>query len=236
MSDQNLSQMVESAPDQVSKLESSSSKIDDQITDLQNKQNSIQTSVCTKAATNLQTYLIGTKFTPEENYNFYKGPNFDQSTEETGNFTDWKVYEKIEIDVYYFSSSEFKCTGDQTSIFTNNLDISLLLNSGRVYTLVNSSSFDSDLNETTVSISGSIDSTLSQVSKFYYSYISGDDTTVDDYKTSWDFGHDYIIQPLGTAGTYGTKDMLAKLNSAKTMIQTTKQKINNSISIFSKFL
>jgi hypothetical protein len=238
MSDPVLQQMISDAPAKSSQIAASSSSLDAQITTLQKQQDSIQNTVCGGAASKLETYLIGTKFTPASNY-LYKGPNFNQSLVSSGNLTDWSVYQKIILtNLQYLSSNSFTCSGNQTTVFTNLLNVGFLLDSTSIIiSVVSSSSFDNILNLTTVIINDSIlTNALTVVSKLNYTYLFGNDTTVDKYKSDWDFGHDHIIQPLGSSGTYGTQDMIAKLGTAKTLLQNNKTKIDNSITVFSSYI
>lgn len=232
MANPTIIQMLIDAPEQIDQIDTSIANLDAQILDLQTKQNALEVDVCNKTGENLESYLCGEKFTPSENYYMYKGPTFDLPLDPLGTLTDWKVYEKQSVsDLLYFTDNSFTCSGDQTLIFTPSLDFSALINSTTfVYSLVSSSSYDLLLDQTTVNINDSVlNITLESVWLFHYTYLLGDDSVIDDFNSTWIFGQDYILHPIGVNATYGTQDMIAKLNIAKTMMGGNKAKLEESI-------
>lgn len=240
MSDSIIMGMIIDAPDQVIQLTGSIASIDTMIASFQEKQDSLKSSVCDKVSSDLESYLIGTKFTPVENYFMYKGTNFNDSLETTGNFTDWKVYENsLSSNITYENSAQFSISGDETTIFIHDKDISFSFSDSTSYSYstVVSSTYDSIGDKTTVIINDSIlNINMIDIWIKKYSYILSDDITIDSFKDQWDFGHDYIILPMGSTGTYGTKDNILKLNSAKAMLTYNKTKINDSITVLVPFV
>ena len=87
MSDVIIKEMILDAPDQVVKLDASIDNIDEQISAFEDKRDSIKGSVCDKVATDLESYLIGTKFTPVSNFYIQKGSDYNQSLISSGSNT-----------------------------------------------------------------------------------------------------------------------------------------------------
>ena len=224
MGDVIIKEMIIDAPGQVIKLDSSIDNIDDQISEFEAKRDSIKGSVCDKVATSLESYL-NSKFIPSSNYYIKKGENYNQSLDTSGSIIDWKIYEIINIDATCSSETEFITIDNTTSNFI------------RTYSTVKSSTYDPEENQTTVVINDSVlnPSTFSEIWKFKYSFLPGDDLTIDEYKSQWDFGHDYLILPMGTSGTYGILDNIEKLKLAKNLLLSNKTKINDSITILEPF-
>ena len=238
MSDVIIKEMILDAPDQVVKLDASIDNIDEQISAFEDKRDSIKGSVCDKVATDLESYLIGTKFTPVSNFYIQKGSDYNQSLISSGSIIDWNIYEIINVNATCSSATEFVTEGDTTSDFIPDEDISFILSpSTRVYSTIQSSTYDAGNDETTVVIDDTVldPATFLEIWKFKYSYISSDDQTIDDFKTQWDFGHDYLVLPMGTSGTYGILDNIAKLTLAKNLLFANRTKVNDSITILAPF-
>lgn len=71
-----------------------------------------------------------------------------------------------------------------------------------------------------------------------YSYLGvgwDGDTNVINYISSWNFGYDYLYQPLGTSGTYGIQSMIDALNNGKSTLNSNKTKINDSKDVFEDY-
>lgn len=235
-----LREMIIDSSSQVSQLDSTLAGIESQISSFQEKQDALKNGVCTKAAENLEEYLVGTKFSPSENYNMYKGDNFNQSLSEDGNLIDWKIYRNMFISTSIFlSANEFTLSGDQTLVFTSSKLLSFLMETSQIrsYTSVDSSEYDAENDITTITL---IDEVLTENSfsiwEYIYSYIEGDDTTIDTYKEQWDFAYDYINHEFGSNGTYGTKANISQLNSAKTLLEANRTKINDSTTMLEPFI
>lgn len=231
MADAILKEMILDAPDQVSQLDSSITQLNTQIASFQEKQNSL-VGVCNTAATNLETHLLNKYTPPVENYYFYTYGNYNQALVAGGNLTEWKLYLDMMItDATSISTTEFILSGDYTAIFINGKDLSFIVNLGnRVYSTVSISSYDIGNDETTVEIDDEVlDTMYPEIWELKYSYIPGDDIVVDNLKSEWDFANDYITQPIGVSGTYGTQDNIAKLTIALNLQTANKTKYNDSI-------
>lgn len=100
MSDAILKGMVLDAPDQVITIGLSIDSVTEQITDLESKRDSLKTSVCDKIATDIENYLIGTKFDPVD-YSLTKGANFNQCLVSSGSIVDWEVIDSTSHSVVY---------------------------------------------------------------------------------------------------------------------------------------
>lgn len=232
-----LEKMISDAPDELIKIEDSLNNLSAQIADLEEKQSILEVDVCGKTANNLENYLIGNKFIPESDYFLDKGPTFNLPLISDGNLIDWKVFKIFSVgSITYISESSFECQGDYTEILTTGLDI-LLLNTEKVYSIISSSNYDQDFDITIVTLEdGILINPIQTLFIFHYSYLDGDDVNIDNFKKSWDYGHDHIIHPIGLTGTYGTQDMILKLNSAKNMLQHNKVKIEDSVIQLAKFV
>jgi len=230
-----LKQMVLDAPGQIASITTSITNLNTQIADIQSKQDSLK-NICDKVALDLETYLTATKFLPATDYFMYKGTNYNQNLSITGSIIDWVIYKILTVTgLLYIADDSFSCDSDKTSIFTTTTKVSFLLSGSRVYSTVLSSSFDGSI--TTVILNDLVlDITIASVWPIEYSYLAGDDTKIDEYKTNWDFSHDYITLPMGTTGTYGTLDNIAKLNLAKTLLTSNKTKLTDSITVLTPFI
>jgi len=238
MSDVIIKEMILDAPDQVVKLDASIDNIDEQISTFEDKRDSIKGNVCDKVAIDLESYLIGTKFTPVSNYYMKKGTDYNQSLISSGSITDWNIYEIVNVDATCSSATEFVTEGDTTFDFISTEDISFILSiSTRVYSTISSSTYDEENNETIVVIDDAVldPATFLEIWKFKYSYIISDDPIIDNFKTQWDFGHDYLVLPMGTLGTYGILDNISKLTLARNLLFANRTKANDSISILAPF-
>lgn len=230
-----LKEMILNAPEQVASFEESLSNINSQISELTKVQTSL-TRICNTVITDFETYLLDTKF-PGEDYYMYKGENYNQFLSITGSFTDWIIYKIRDLEnLTYIGEDTFSCDGDQTDIFTEGIQVSVIDESDtRVYGTVKESSFGGAVTEITLNESV-LTGSLSSVWSHEYSYVNGDDSTIDNDKTNWDFSHNYLVQPLGTSGTYGILANISQMNIAKDLLTSNKTKINSSISIFQEFL
>ncbi len=61
------------------------------------------------------------------------------------------------------------------------------------------------------------------------------DTNIIGFKTSWDFGYDYLYHPLGTSGTYGIQPMIDALNNGKSTLNGNKDTISDSKTVFEDY-
>jgi hypothetical protein len=235
-----LQEMIDAAPAASEAIETSIAQIQVQIDTFQEKQDAMKTGVGNEAASRLESYLIGTKYTPVEDYHQYKGPTYNAIETAGGTITDWKIYERQDLTgLNYISNITFECEGDQTLIFATGVFVAFtLVSPEKTYSKVVSSSYDAGTDKTEVEIEdGVLTAALSEALILKYTYSLGDDTTVDEIKTQWDFAHDYIVTPLGLAtGTYGTQDNIAKLTDAKNMLATNKAKVDNSVAVFNEFV
>lgn len=231
-----IKEMVLDGPGQVTQLETSISNIDNQIEILEEKRDSIKEDICDQVALNLEEYLL-LKFSPSV-IHMQKGPNYNQSFTSSGSIIDWNIYERVDCTSTCSSSTEFVTSGDTTSIFIPSDKISFdLVSSVFVYSTINSSVYNEEDDETTITIDDAVlePETFLNAWIFKYSYVSGDDSTIDNFKTQWDFGQDYLILPMGTSGTYGILDNIDKLTIAKNLLLANKTKINDSITILEPF-
>ena len=69
-----------------------------------------------------------------------------------------------------------------------------------------------------------------------YVYILGDDPTIDQLVDDYKFGNDYITRPLDSGAAYGLDPLIAAYESAKTIIQAGKNKVEASVDIFTRYL
>lgn len=233
-----LQGMIDAAPEQAAKAQQSIDQIQTSIDDFQEKQDAMKSGVGDVAINRFEQYLLETKFLPAEDYNFLTGSNYNQIESGSGSLTDWKVYKIMTVSgLTYFDASNFTCSGDQTAIFIAEKDLAVKLGSTFVYSTVLESLYSEETLLTTVTLNDAILTiALSDIFEKHYEYSAGDDTQIDNYKSQWDFAHDYIIKPLGTDGTYGTQDNIAKLELAKNMLTNNKAKVNDSITVFNDFV
>lgn len=217
---------------------------DAKIAELQKKQDGIKNGMCTPISQQLNSYLES--LYPAPNYLACGGLLYNDSTNYygIGNLTDFYVLQKkIERGSTWtqISSTTIRLAGDQRPIFSGSI-----CGFGTVSgaTLTNKSigspysvSFDASSNYTyAVCTLGIISGAHNWM--FYgvvRSYNNPPDANVNTWINKWEFGHDAICKEVGLNGTYGTKDMMAKLNSGKSIMQTNKQKLIDSRTYYNEF-
>ena len=240
-----LRDQIDKADDQIAVCDQSMANTDAQIAELQKKQDGIKNGMCTPISQQLNTYLES--LYPAPNYLACGGLLYNDSTNQygVGNLTDFYVLQKkLNNSVWTrMSSTTIRFIGDARSLFTGGGSIcgfatvsgSALSNKsiGSPYSVT----FDASSNYTyCVCTLGIISSAHNWI--FFgvvRSYNNPVDPNVETWKTKWEFGHDSICQPVGTGGTYGTKDMMAKLNQGKSIVQTNKTQLINSKTKFAEF-
>lgn len=241
-----LQGMITDAPTQSALMTQSIAQIQLQINDLQEKQDAMKSGVGDVAKDRLESYLIGTKFTPSEDYHQVNGSKYNQIETSDGSLTDFKIYKKVTLtDLTFTTPTKFICRGNEAATFKKDDDLGFTLSGSKVYSTIKDDAIYTPTDPmhpfpvsdvTTVELNDSVlTSSLSQVWEFEYSYIAGD-TNIDELISQWEFAHDYIIQPLGTSGTYGTQDHIAKLNDTKNVLTSNKSKIDSSVTVFSNYV
>lgn len=79
-----------------------------------------------------------------------------------------------------------------------------------------------------------IDSTGNTV--YQYAGIGWDsDPEIIAFLDEWDFGNDYLTRPMTSGATYGIRPYKANLNSAKSILQSNADKIEDSKDAFERF-
>ena len=61
------------------------------------------------------------------------------------------------------------------------------------------------------------------------------DSTIIDFINKWDFGYDYINHAFNTSGTYGLQVKIDQLYDALNLLQSNRDKIGNSKSVFANY-
>ncbi len=61
------------------------------------------------------------------------------------------------------------------------------------------------------------------------------DTTIIAFVTEWNFGNDYLTRPLTTGASYGIRPYKASLESAKSLLEENKDKLEESEIAFEGF-
>lgn len=61
------------------------------------------------------------------------------------------------------------------------------------------------------------------------------DPDITEWVGDYAFGNDYLTKPLTSGATYGLKDNLSSMNSAKSILTNNKDKITNSKAIFERY-
>jgi len=239
-----LRDMIIQTEQQEEEMNKSISNIDDQIADLQKKQNGMRDGYCTPIMRELNAYLES--LYPPPNYLACGTILYNDSTNQygTGNLTDFYVLQKkiSNSEWTMLSSSRIRLTGDRRSTFSGYSLCAFGTVSGS--TLSNQSmgssfsvSYDASSNYTYVQCSYGI--IQSSHNWMYFgivrSYNNPSDSNVNGYVDRWEYGHDYICKEISTTGTYGTKDMMAKLNTSKSLLNSNKTKIVNSRTKFEPY-
>jgi len=116
-------------------------------------------------------------------------------------------------------------TGDMTSY----LEITKIVEVGG-----DSVIYETDFGQSTVATFHILDSTGVPI----YSYQSvgwDDDTSIQTWVIQFDFGWNYIHQPIGIDGTFGIQSRIDQLENAKGLLTANKNKIENSKTIFEDY-
>lgn len=134
-------------------------------------------------------------------------------------------------DATYVSSTVFECDGDQTSIFSTDQEVVFVDGTSViVYSTVSTSTFNTG--KTTVELNSAVVPNpihIVALPVYVYNGIGWDnDVDIQDRIDEFDFAYDYITNPLGTGGTYGTQAMIASLTDAKGLLTANKNKIVDS--------
>lgn len=239
-----LRDQIDKADDQIAVCDQSIANTDAQIAELQKKQDGIRNGMCTPISQQLNTYLES--LYPAPNYLACGGLLYNDSINQygIGNLTDFYVLQKkIEKGATWtqISSTRIRLTGDQRAIFSGSI-CGFATVSGATLTNKSigspySTSYDASSNYTYVTctlgiISGAHNWMFYGVVRSYNNPV---DPNVETWKTKWEFGHDSICKEVGLGGTYGTKDMMAKLNQGKSVTQTNKTQSINSKTKYEEF-
>lgn len=245
-----LKEMYDNADTQAEGAEESSDILDTQIENLESQMDAIKTAMTDVIAETFETYIVGDKYSSLE-YILYTGSLYNDVYDEggVGNLTDWIVYKNTLDNITvgrtqftYISSSSFSVYGDFTTIFPTSLDIAFgcRLSDGYDtldYAVVSTSSYDTTTGETIVNFTGGTLLYLHNV--IFISYATYNDPTdeqIDNFITQWEFGHDYIVHPLDSTGSYGLQDMRDKLVIAKGLMDANAAKYTESKTQFEPFI
>lgn len=233
-----LKEMVDNADSDAADIQSSIDGVSDQIAEEQAKQDALEFAMdsCINDTTSGLTYaLLPLKDDYVRTYGNYGVSNAE----------DWVVCDiKLDNDdpalddITYVSDNEFTCVDDYSSVFPVGQVVVFDLGGTSVQAEVDDVEFDGTAT-TTVTLDDSVLTSgviIAAIPTYIYGGIGWDgDPDIQARIDEFAFAYDYKIQPLGSGGTYGTQDKIAKLGDAKSLLTNTKNKIADSKTKLAQF-
>lgn len=221
-------------PENVANLTTGIAAIDAQLTELNARKDAVEWGM--GQAQSDQEARLAAKGYDLEHY----GPNFGST-----NLQDFWLYDQISVTgLTYVDVDTFDVDGDQTSVFTNGLEILADCGvDGKKQRIVSSSVYNGPTPDTTtvtlaVDAGANLTVNLASVYELKYEYLgTGWDSDANivaniDY---FDEAYEHLNEPLGTTGTYGINDKISKFGTAKTIQQADKAKYEALIVLYDRF-
>ena len=231
-----LQDLVDSADDRSAAKQSQIDNIQDQIDEKQAEQDAYKAAMI-EIESEVNAYLLSQGdwlFTYDDYFNGTLRSIDD-------NLTDWILYEILSSSIEMVTDTRFRAIIDTNNIDKFDIGDTLYFKSTSPtiplpYGTILDSTSDVIIDTTSSivyikihmlegSIPANLDSIVLPVSV-------GSPTYLTDRYTEFDFYNDYVHNPVGLTGTYGTKDMIAILSDAKSMLLIDKSKIDTSKTIF----
>jgi len=168
----------------------------------------------------------------------YYGPDFGVS-----DLSDFQLHDIVPdlVNISYVSANSFDVDGDETSVLTNGLNILCGCGvDGNKARVISTSVYNGIPDTTTITLSAgdAITSNLDTIYDLQYEYLGvGWDSDADiianiDYFVE---AYEHLTEPLGTTGTYGLNDKIAKFGIAKSIQQADKAKYEDLIVLYDRF-
>ena len=224
-------------PTTVANLTTSIAALDAQLTELNARKDAVEWGMG-QAQSDQETRLAAKGFDLE-----YYGGDFG-----TLNLEDFWLYDQISVTgLTFVDVDNFDVDGDQTSVFTNGLEILCDCGAGgKKQRTVASSVYNGPdppgIETTTVTLA--VDATqeltsgLSAVYELMYEYLGTGWDSDTDIVANIDYFVDawhHLNDPLSTNGTYGLNDKIAKIGVGKSVQQADKAEFESLIVLYDRF-
>ena len=219
-------------PTTVTQLTNSIASIDTQLTELNAQKDAVEWGMA-QAQTDQETILSG------------KGADtlFYTANFGTVNLSEFFGYDLISTtNITYVSVDSFDVDGDQTSTFTNGLEVLVDCGvDGDKQRTVSSSVYNGagpDTTTITLDTGDAITSNIADVYELAYEYLGtgwDSDTDIVDNIDYFADSYTHLNDPMSTSGTYGINDRISKFQTAKTVQENDKNKYSALIILYDRF-
>ena len=230
-----LQDQIDSADDRAAQKQDQIDNMQVQIDAKQEEQNAYRDVMIT-IESEVNTYLLSQGDWVFEFDNYFTGTlnSIDD------NLTDWELYTILNNDPTYTSPTEFSAIINNNdnrfdignTLYFKSSSPTLPIPYGVVFNNI-SVPYDSTSVTATITMNmteGTIPATLDAI----IDIVSiGSPTYLTDRYSEFNFYNDYIHHPLGSSGSYGTKETIAALTNAKNLLTADKNKIIVSKTVFS---
>lgn len=221
-------------PVNVANLNTGIASIDAEITELNEQKDAVEWGMA-QAQADQESRLTAKGY----DLNHY-GPDWG-----TLNLQDFWLYDDISVTGLTFVDVDtFDVDGDQTTVFTNGLEILADCGGGgKKQRTVASSSYNGPTPDTTtvtlvVDAEEELTSGLTSVHELKYEYLGTGWDADADIITNIDYfaeAYTHLNDPLGTSGTYGINDKISKMGTAKSIQEADKAKYEDLIVLYDRF-
>lgn len=166
-------------------------------------------------------------------------------------FGDWKVLNITDFEGHedftslltnpvITSSTAITCDGDATGYFQTGNEMLVINTSATQYRVeVVSSSYSAMPDETTITMSGdAMSGALDTINRLVYEYGGtgwDSDSDIIENEAIFQESYSHLNDEISTSGTYGIDDKLAKLSTAKSVLNSDKTKYTDAITYYDKF-
>jgi hypothetical protein len=225
-----LKEMIDNAPQESEDTQASIDQVDEQIAEWQEKQDALEFTMdecCYNVDAGIVHGLLPTKADAVATYDDFSNTN---AAEWLAGDAELDNNDGLKDDITKLSATQFECDNDHSSEFSVSQTV------GFVFNNTNKSGTKSDIQavdynittllKTTVTLNdGVLTSTpiSSIIPSYVYNGIGWDsDADIQARIDEFAYSYNHVTEPMGTAGTYGTEDNIAKLNMAKQLLTANK--------------
>lgn len=231
-----IKDLVDGADDKIEGVESSILSVEAEISTLQEKQDAFVETL-EQIESEISDYLDNTsigdwKFNHSD---YYTGGL--QSYE--ANVSDWQKFDLLIDSGITFDSIDAIEVSSTTGISTG-MRLYFRSTSSNTYPIPNGivDNIDGNLIEMTMETNHEIPTDVDAIMELVYEKDGtgwDNDADIISWVDEFDFTNNFIWEPLGTEGTYGTKDKIEKMQTATTVLESDKQKLIDAKTKLARF-